>query len=153
MNYFNLPLSSYSSFFLHICLPGICRVVQNVQLYYSILFLICSIRKVFCTAFLSLPAFPPRSPCLPLLHPLPLLVCVKGETKEYVWLCCHPSDPTACIWTWFGNHPRCYKPEEILSEIRKLEERWGRHAKQGRSGLTYWIASLPGLVSLTNCYL
>lgn len=104
--------------------------------------------------------FPPKPSPLrcsrsPLLYPVPQQVFVKGETATYLWFCCHPLDLTACTWTWYDNDPSCYNSEEILSEKWKLEERWGRCTKQGREEVAwlYGIASLTGLVNLTNCYL
>lgn len=61
MNYFNLPLSSYSSFLLHICLLASCRVVLKVQ--FNILqyfFPHVQWKETLLPSFPLLPALPPE---------------------------------------------------------------------------------------------
>lgn len=148
MNYFNLPLSSYSSS----SYTSVCWL--SVELYQMCIYmtaLLWSYAALGNSGLASL--FPASLPHLMFLPTSSLSSSTVGLCKWWInslSVALLLSNLTACVWTWSGDDPSCYLSEETLPEMWKP---WGRCTKQGRGALAHCILSLTGLVNVTKCYL
>lgn len=121
MNCFNLPLSSYSSFLLHICLLASCRVVLKVQ--FAILqyfFPHMQWKETLLPSFPLLPVFPPEM-LMPTssLSRSPVGFCRVWNNNICGFVCqiLQPASELAVVTTLdVTAHKKCYLNYESLKK-------------------------------------